>query len=113
MKPSREVLIVEYHKSENEEYLKRANSAILSLYSENYFQIIDPLKIPEALDWADNLLINGHTDIMDCWIAGCAKSRGLILVTEDKQLTNKIQNLDNWEDFEYLSWKNLLNRFQL
>ncbi|OLS19090.1 MAG: hypothetical protein HeimC2_42790 [Candidatus Heimdallarchaeota archaeon LC_2] len=69
---------------------------------------ITPLKIPEALDWADDLLINGHTDIMDCWVAGCAKARNLTLVTEDKDLINKIQLLETWKDFQFISWKKLI-----
>ncbi|MBD3188365.1 PIN domain-containing protein [Candidatus Bathyarchaeota archaeon] len=94
-----------FTKSKNEEYLKRANNALESFQLNKYVKILDSWFVKDASKWADHLLVNGHQDYMDCWIAGTARALNLVLVTEDTPLVDLINDLDEWKLQKTIDWK--------
>ena len=83
-----------YLKSGDKSYLKRANYALDSFRQNKYLILIDAWFVRDASNWADQLLIEGHQDYMDCWIAGTAKAKNFVLVSEDQPLRELIGKLD-------------------
>lgn len=94
-----------YNQENNLEYLKRANNVILSFGMNKYFEVIDPWFHPEISFKADELLIAGHKDYMDCLIFATAKIYKNIIVTEDKQILKVIRSLENWSELKVINWK--------
>jgi len=93
-----------YLKSGDKSYLERANYALDSFQQNKYLTLIDAWFVRNASKWADQLLIEGHQDYMDCWIAGTAKAKNLVLVSEDQPLCKLIGKLESWQSFTYIDW---------
>jgi len=94
-----------YLKSGDKSYLERANEAFDSFHQNRYIKLIDAWFIIDASKWADQLLIEGHQDYMDCWIAGTAMARNLVLVSEDQPLYELIKRVKSWKSFTCITWK--------
>ena len=88
--------IREYQKTKNTAFIDRANIVIQSFIYSKYFTIIDPFKSIEMLNLADEVLIQGHKDYMDCLILAIAKFNGFTLVSEDKEFPKIVEEL-KWE----------------
>lgn len=97
-----------YLKSGDRTHLKRANHALESFQQNKYISLIDAWFVRDASNWADQLLMEGHQDYMDCWIAGTAKVKNLVLVTEDRPLCELIKTLPSWQTLTYLNWTNFV-----
>ncbi|HKZ43152.1 MAG TPA: hypothetical protein VJ044_19495 [Candidatus Hodarchaeales archaeon] len=102
----------EYLRKGDSRYLKRANSALLAFDKGSIIDIIEPWFTPRASYWADALLVSGHKDYIDCWIAGTAKALRLTLVTEDKSLVELLRSLEGWESLKACSWEEMLKDSQ-
>lgn len=89
-------------------YLGRANIALQGFATGKCFEIIDPWRVPGVSILADELLMEGHQDYMDCWIAGTAKKLNLVLVSEDKGLQQLTSQITHWADFQIINWQNFL-----
>jgi len=97
-----------FSRSGNISYLKRANKVLESFQHNKYIKILDPWFIKDASKWADQLLIEGHLDYMDCWIAGTAKAKNLTFVSEDESLINLIKKLDDWKSLICVNWSKFI-----
>jgi len=93
-----------YLKSGDKSYLDRANNAFDSFQQNRYVKLIDAWFVRDASKWADQLLIEGHQNYMDCWIAGTAMAQNLILVSEDQPLYKLIKRLKSWKSFNCIPW---------
>jgi len=98
-----------YFKSGEKLYLERANNALLSFQHNKYIQLIDSWFVRDASKWADQLLIEGHQDYFDCWIAGTAMAKNLVLVSEDQPLNKIIKQLPSWNSFSCIPWIKFLS----
>ncbi len=88
--------IREYQKTKNKTFIDRANVVIQSFIYSKYFEIIDPFKSIEVLNYADEVLVQGHKDYMDCLILATAKFHGFTLVSEDRKFPKIVDTL-KWE----------------
>lgn len=100
--------IREFQKTKNEAYLQYANDALVGLSHGKRLEIIVPWSNEEINALADTLLISGHTDYMDCWIAATAKVFDLIFVTEDESLRSFLGDLDNWQECRIINWRDFV-----
>ncbi len=98
----------------NQEYRKQGRMSILDRY---------PLVLPTLLNFdfltlvnskLDSLIIEnanilrrfGHSDFLDCIIAGTALKLDATLVTEDRELISKLNQVAEYAELKTLSWKN-------
>jgi len=98
-----------YFKSGDKQYLERANSAFESFQQNKYITLLNAWFVRDASKWADQLLIEGHQDYFDCWIAGTAMAQNLVLISEDKPLFQIIKRLKAWKSFNCISWTDFIN----
>jgi len=104
--------IRQYQKTKNKAYLEEANQALASLQANKYMKIINAWFVKDANSYADELLLCGHRDYMDCWIAAVAKVQGLVLVSEDTDLKELISEKTKWPDFRMVNWVEFLEEIQ-
>ena len=104
--------IRQYQKTKNQDYLDEANQALASLQANKYMKIVDTWFVKDANAFADELLVIGHRDYMDCWIAATAKVQGLVLVSEDADLKELISEKTKWAVFRMASWNEFLEEIQ-
>jgi len=104
--------IRQYQKTKNKDYLDGANQALASLQANKYMKIVDTWFVKDANAYADELLLCGHRDYMDCWIAATAKVQGLVLVSEDISLKELISEKIKWTDFRMVNWAEFLEEIQ-
>src|SRR5271157_4075144 len=97
-----------YIQSQDATYLDYANIALESFKTNRYFEIVESWYNIEACKYADELLIHGHKDYIDCWIAGTAREKGATLVTEDGNLKDFVANISEWKNFKIYSWQEFL-----
>lgn len=98
--------------TKNTEHLNRANKALESFRTNQYLTILNPWFERNASYWADDLLKNGHTDYMDCWIAGTARAKNYAFISEDKLLKKKIDSIETWKEFQMISWNEFLKAIE-
>jgi len=98
-----------FSKTRNQTYLTRANIALESFKTSQYFTLIDSWYLKDACNAADELYTHGHSDYMDCWIAGTAKVKEAIFITEDNPLKDAINQLPEWQNLSVLSWETFLS----
>ncbi len=97
-----------YQKESNPQYLSRANKALLAFGAGIYFEIVHSWFIPDATEYADQILKEGHRDYMDCWIAGTAKASNYSLVSDDNELKEIISKKLDWENYQIFSWDDFI-----
>jgi len=95
-------------KTGNISYLNRVNKVLESFQYNKYIKILNPWFVKDASNWADQLLIKGHQDYMDCWIAGTAMAKNLIFVSEDEPLIQLIKNLNTWKSLICINWQKFI-----
>jgi predicted nucleic acid-binding protein len=61
-----------------------------------------------ATEMAMKVRVSGHTDLMDCWIAGSAPALDGILLTEESELKRQLKNIPEFFETAIWNWK----RFQ-
>lgn len=98
-----------YLKCGDKSYLERANNALESFQQNRYLTLLDAWFVKDASKWADQLLIEGHQDYMDCWIAGTAMAKNLVLITEDQSLCQRIKKLESWKSFSSITWSEFID----
>ena len=97
-----------FAKSGDLTFLTRANNALESFKASRYFTLVDSWFFRDICENSDELYRKGHPDYMDCWIAGTAKAREAVLITEDLPLKKIIALLPGWKSVSILSWTEFL-----
>jgi predicted nucleic acid-binding protein len=105
--------IRQYQKTRDKDYLDGANQALASLQANKYMKIVETWFVKDANAFADELLLCGHRDYMDCWIAATAKVQGLVLVSEDKNLKELITEKTKWTEFRMVNWEEFLEEIKV
>ena len=97
-------LLNEYRKTGDNSILKRYDMILPTILSS-------PIKIFHSELNAKSSLIasiirhSGHSDFMDCWIAGAATALNGILITEDKELEKLLKKIPETKSLIIWPWK--------
>ena len=97
----------------NREYRKQGKSSILDRYTLvvpsvlnfDFLTLVNSKLDSQIIENANVLRRSGHADFLDCIIAGTALKLGSTLVTEDKELINKLKQVEEFTSLKTLSWK--------
>ncbi|MHA1652134.1 MAG: PIN domain-containing protein [Candidatus Helarchaeota archaeon] len=99
------------------EYRKKNDFSILERYHLILPTVLNsPIKIfnselnPKASLIASIIRDAGHSDFMDCWIAGTAATLQGILVTEDKELGKVLKTIPETKSVIVWSWNILMKK---
>ena len=99
-----------YQQTENEAYLRYANDALVGLSHGTRFKIIIPWSNGDINSLSDELLVCGHPDYMDCWIAGSAVALNSILLTEDSELEKILKIIPDTKTLVVWSWDEFISK---
>lgn len=89
--------------------MKRCPVATPTVMTSQIVNLFDPHLNSIASQIAIIIRHNGHLDIMDCLIAASAAALNGILLTEDKDLKNKLQNIPETQLLPIWSWNDIVN----
>ena len=101
-------LLNEYRKKNNFSILQRYQ-LILPTVLNSHVNIFNPELNTKASLIASIIRHSGHSDFMDCWIAGTAAALKGILITEDKELKKILKNIPETKLMIVWSWDKLLS----
>lgn len=95
-------------------YRKNQDHAILDRYQMILPTVLNlPIEIfncelnPKASMLASIIRHSGHTDFMDCWIAGTAVALDAILLTQDTELAPYLKMIPETKDLVIWSWRDI------
>ena len=98
-------LIQEYKKKNDYNILKRYSLTIPTILSSPNLKIFDPQIDPIASNIAMLIRHMGHLDVQDCFIAAGATALNCIFLTEDIELTKKMQDIPETKEIKICNWK--------
>jgi len=103
-------LISEYRKTNDFKILKRYPMAVPTIMTSQNVNLFDPQLNSIASQIAIIIRHSSHNDIMDCLIAASAAALNGILLTEDKDLKNKLQNIPETKLIPIFSWSEIVDK---
>lgn len=101
-------LLNEYRKKNDFSILQRYQ-LILPTVLNSHVNIFNPELNTKASLIASIIRHSGHSDFMDCWIAGTAAALKGILITEDKELKKILKNVPETKLMIVWSWDKLFS----
>ena len=101
-------LLNEYRKKNDVTILQRYQ-LILPTVLNSPINIFNPELNTKASLIASVIRHSGHSDFMDCWIAGTAAALKGILITEDKELKKILKNIPETKLMIVWSWDKLFS----
>ena len=101
-------LLNEYRKKNDVTILQRYQ-LILPTVLNSPVNIFNPELNTKASLIASVIRHSGHSDFMDCWIAGTAAALKEILITEDKELKKILKNIPETKLMVVWSWDKLFS----
>lgn len=96
----------EYRKQKKKVILDRYPLVFPSILNFEFLTLVNSILDPQIIENANVLRRSGHTDFLDCIIAGTALKLGSTLVTEDRELISKLKQVEEFESLKTSSWKN-------
>ncbi len=102
-------LLNEYKKKEDFSILERYQ-LILPTVLNSPIKIFNPELNPKASLIASIIRHSGHSDFMDCWIAGTAVVLNGILLTEDNELEKVLSGIPETKSIIVWSWNTLVTK---
>ena len=101
-------LLNEYRKNKDFSVLERYQ-LILPTVMNSPIKIFNPEINTKASLIASIIRHSGHSDFMDCWIAGSTAALNGILLTEDNELEKILKNIPETKSIIIWSWNTLAN----
>ncbi|MFV2016667.1 MAG: hypothetical protein ACC656_14650 [Candidatus Heimdallarchaeota archaeon] len=89
--------------------MERYSLIIPTITSSKYVQIVNPLEDQKIMEIGNKLQLEGHSDLLDCWIAATAIHLNGIFLTVEKELVKRIKSIDEFKSTEIWSWKDYIN----
>lgn len=99
----------EHRNTNDESILERYSLIIPTITNSKYVQIVNPLEDQKIMEIGNKLRFEGHSDLLDCWIAATAIHLNGIFLTVDKELAMRIKSLDEFKSTKIWSWKDYLS----
>ncbi len=103
----------EYRSSKKHEVLERYPLILPTVSTSTHVTLFHPQTDQNASHLAMKIRDAGHSDLMDCWIAGTASSLKGILITEDVALQKLLSTIPELSGIPCWNWKKLQENLKI
>lgn len=98
----------EFRKNSKSEILERYPMVLPSVVNSKTVKLFDSLIDARTAQIANNIRIQGHSDIIDCHIVATAISLDAFFLSRDHDLEKVIHSIDEYKSLKVIDWSDLI-----
>jgi predicted nucleic acid-binding protein len=99
-----------YRQNQDSNALNQLSRYLPTILNNQWIKLFHPETNITASEMAMKIRIAGHTDLMDCWIAGSAYALNGIWITEDRKILPILKNVLDYNINRVWNWEQLQSK---